>query len=120
SFGITALGPYSGGLSGDGESIELLNAQFAQIDRVNYGVSFPWPIAADGEGSSMELINPALDNNLGSSWRSSSSASTLLPPSPGLANSVASTTAPPNIRQVNHTPAAPTTTDSVIITAKIT
>ena len=29
---------------------------------------------ADGNGASMELINPALDNNLGSSWRPSYTA----------------------------------------------
>ena len=34
--------------------------------------SFPWPVGANGSGSSMELINPLLDNDLGGSWRSSS------------------------------------------------
>jgi len=71
-FGATALGPYSGGLSGSGERINLVDTSNALIDRVDYGVDFPWPTAADGSGSSMELINPALDNDLGSSWRSSS------------------------------------------------
>lgn len=70
-FGVTALGPYSGGLSGDGENIELSDALGQVVDEVDYKVSFPWPIAADGNGASMELINPELDNNLGSSWRAS-------------------------------------------------
>lgn len=70
-FGVTTLGPYSGNLSSDGERVELRNAQGSLIDVVDYRVGFPWPIAASGEGGSMELINPSLDNNLGSSWRSS-------------------------------------------------
>jgi hypothetical protein len=70
-FGVATLGPFSGGLSGDGENVELSNAQGVVIDEVDYGVSFPWPVAADGNGASMELINPSLDNNLGSSWRAS-------------------------------------------------
>ena len=70
-FGVNSIGPYSGGLSSDGELLELRNAQGQVVDQVDYNVSFPWPIAADGNGASMELINPALDNNLGGSWRPS-------------------------------------------------
>lgn len=70
-FGVTALGPYSGRLNSEGESLELLDAGLAEVDVVDYGVGFPWPSLASGEGSSMELINPNLDNDLGSSWRSS-------------------------------------------------
>ncbi|MEN8785966.1 MAG: lamin tail domain-containing protein [Akkermansiaceae bacterium] len=71
-FGITAIGPYEGGLNSKGELLQLLDASGGVIDRVDYGVGFPWPSRAKGEGSSMELINPTLDNDLGSSWRSSS------------------------------------------------
>lgn len=70
-FGVASLGPYTGGLNSDGEHLELRNALGEVIDEVDYDVDFPWPIAADGNGASMELINPALDNNLGSSWRPS-------------------------------------------------
>ncbi|MFT7172898.1 MAG: hypothetical protein ACI9NQ_001115 [Paracoccaceae bacterium] len=70
-FGISAIGPYEGGLNSRGELLQLLNAAGAEIDHVDYGIGFPWPSRARGEGSSMELINPSLDNDLGSSWRSS-------------------------------------------------
>ncbi|MGD1977949.1 MAG: lamin tail domain-containing protein [Akkermansiaceae bacterium] len=70
-FAVPALGPYEGRLNSSGELIELLDASGAQRDQVDYGVGFPWPTRAKGEGSSMELINPNLDNDLGSSWRSS-------------------------------------------------
>ncbi len=71
NFGVTALGPYSGALSGDGETVELRSADGQTVDEVNYGVGFPWPVGASGSGSSMELINPGLDNDLGAAWRSS-------------------------------------------------
>ncbi|YCM43239.1 lamin tail domain-containing protein [Verrucomicrobiaceae bacterium 227] len=70
-FSVPALGPYSGGLNSEGELLQLLDSSGAEQDRVEYGIGFPWPSRARGGGSSMELINPALDNDLGSSWRSS-------------------------------------------------
>lgn len=70
-FGVSAIGPYGGGLNSRGELLQLLDASGAEIDSVDYGIGFPWPSRARGEGSSMELINPNLDNDLGSSWRSS-------------------------------------------------
>jgi hypothetical protein len=118
-YGTDSLGPYVGGLSGEGETIDLVDASGVRIDRVNFGVDFPWPTAADGTGSSMELINATLDNNLGSSWRSSSTAGVLGPPTAGSVNSTASAVAPPNIRQVMHTPEQPTDSEPTVITAKV-
>jgi len=63
------VGPYIGRLS-NGEMLTLRNAAGDQVDRVNYDSGFPWPTAASGAGSSMELIHPSLDNDLGGSWRS--------------------------------------------------
>ena len=117
---LPVLGPYTGGLSGEGETIDLINKAGERIDRVNFDTDFPWPIAADGEGSSMELINPSLDNNLGSSWRSSNTNGSLSPPTPGLVNSAFSTVAPPNIRQVRHLPQQPANSENTVITAKVT
>ena len=118
-YGTDSLGPYVGGLSGEGETIDLVDASGVRIDRVNFGVDFPWPTGADGTGSSMELINATLDNNLGSSWRSSSTAGVLGPPTAGSVNSTASAVAPPNIRQVMHTPEQPTDSEPTVITAKV-
>jgi hypothetical protein len=69
TYGVTALGPFTGGLSGEADDVELLDAVAQRIDRVNYKAEFPWPIASSGDGPSMELIHPELDNDLGSSWR---------------------------------------------------
>lgn len=71
AFGVTAIGQFTGGLNNDGERVALSNAQGVLIDEVEYSATFPWPIASDGGGGSMELINPLLDNNLGSNWRPS-------------------------------------------------
>lgn len=68
-FGTAALGPWTGSLSNDGERVELKNAAGIVQDEVDYGVGFPWPLGARGTGSSMELIHPSLDNDLGGSWR---------------------------------------------------
>ena len=70
-FGITALGPWEGRLRNTGEEIDLRNASGILQDQVDYNNGFPWPTGARGGGGSMELINPALDNNLGGSWRTS-------------------------------------------------
>ena len=117
---LRVLGPYAGGLSGEGETIDLIDNSGERIDRVSFDIDFPWPIAADGAGSSMELIHPDLDNDLGSSWRSSSNNGALGPPTPSAANSVYSTVAPPNIRQVRHDPQQPASTEDLIVTAKVT
>jgi hypothetical protein len=70
-WGFTPLGPWSGKLSNSGEQVRLRDAANNTVDSLTYGVGFPWPTAACGDGSSMELINPGLDNDLAGSWRSS-------------------------------------------------
>jgi hypothetical protein len=71
-FGVAAFGQWETGdrLSNEGETIELLDAGGAVIDTVTYKPGFPWPTTGDF-GTSLELINPNLDNDLGGSWRSS-------------------------------------------------
>ncbi len=71
-FGVMpTVGPYDGRLDNDGDELILRDAEVNQVDRVNYNVGFPWPLDSNGKGSSMELIHPSLDNDLGSSWRAS-------------------------------------------------
>jgi hypothetical protein len=70
-FSVTTTHQYSGNLSVEGDDLRLLDAGGGLVDRVDYKAGFPWPTAARGEGASMELIHPALDNDLGGSWRSS-------------------------------------------------
>lgn len=67
-FSVAALGPYSGRLANDGERLVLRDRQDRTVDEVEFGGEFPWPVGG-GDGGSIELIHPALDNNLGGSWR---------------------------------------------------
>ena len=71
AYGVQAYGPFEGRLSSDGETVRLRDAAGREVDEVDYGIGFPWPVASAGDGPSMELINAALDNNLGGSWRAS-------------------------------------------------
>lgn len=75
----------------------------------------------------MELINPALDNDLGGSWRASGQRvglsgafGTGTNPTPGRVNSVAATNAAPHLRQVEHSPKQPATGETIVVTAKVT
>jgi hypothetical protein len=113
-YSVTALGPWDGALNSDGERITLRNPEDTIVDEVDFRSEFPWPIAANGDGPSMQLVNPSLDNDLGSSWRSGT------PVTPGAVNSVFAANAAPNIRQVNHSPNTPASTNAVLITAKVT
>ena len=78
-FGIAALGPWIGKLKRAGERLRLRDGRGQLVDAVDYEAGFPWPTAPAGgglpteSGFSAELINPALDRNLGGSWRSSRS-----------------------------------------------
>jgi hypothetical protein len=125
-FGLTAYGPFEGSLRNEGERLILRDASGRKIDQVEYGPAFPWPTAADGEGASMELINPYLDNDLGGSWRSSGYHNSDRPetafgaPTPGYQNSVYANNAPPQIRQVKNEPAQPLSDQPITVTAKVT
>ena len=109
----TAVFQYTGSLSNDGETITLTDSSLTVVDTVSYRAEFPWPITPNGEGDSMQLINAALDNDLGGAWRAGL-------PTPGLQNSSFAANAPPAIRQVSHSPQTPTSTVPASIRAKIT
>ena len=71
-FGVhSALGPWTGKLSNQGDQIILRNLAGDTVDEVEYQLGFPWPTVGDEPGYSIELVNSTLDNNLGGSWRSS-------------------------------------------------
>ncbi len=118
-FGVSAYGPFVGKLSNDGEKIELCNSHGDEIDQVDYQLGFPWPtvgdpIAVDGDGRSIQLVNPDFDNDLAGSWRGAY-------PTPGMQNGmVFATNIPPHIRQVKHSPKQPASGEVVTITCKVT
>jgi hypothetical protein len=113
-FGVNSLGPWTGLLSNQGETVELRDANGSTADKVAYREGFPWPTVGDTPDASIELVNPAFDNDLGGNWRHSTGA-----PTPGARNSVFAENLPPIVRQVNHSPEQPKSGDSVTITAKV-
>lgn len=69
-YGITNLvGPFAdGALSNGGETVELSDASGNAIDLVIYDDSSPWPTEPDGDGPSLSLLDPELDNNVAENW----------------------------------------------------
>ncbi|MBL7154153.1 MAG: lamin tail domain-containing protein [Phycisphaerae bacterium] len=98
-FGVMILGRYAGKLNNSGEKLELAMPgdldeagirHYIRIDRINYSDgSHPencpgnidlWPMGADGEGSSLNRIDPRLYGNDPNNWSQR-------PPSPGFEDS---------------------------------
>ena len=127
------VGNWTGGLSNSRESVRVIDAAGDTVDRVAYADSGDWALRrrgpldfghegwdwiqpADGEGPSLELINPALTNDTGQNWLSSTAPDG----TPGAANSVAASNTAPLLRDVAHSPIIPRSTDNVTITARVT
>ena len=68
---VSVIGPFDFGLSGGGDAVRIFDENNTPIDSINYDDDDPWPIEADGDGATLELINPLLDNSLAASWTSS-------------------------------------------------
>ena len=128
------VGDWVGRLRHDSEAIYLRDGLGNIVDRVEYGdgtpvndvepddglddrtfLSSPWPRSADGDGPSLALLHPELDNSLGFSWRPSLNAGG----SPGQANPEVSTSPPPAVGDLDHFPAVPTSEESVTVTCRI-
>jgi len=65
------VGPMGFGFAGGGELIRLYNNTGTLIDTVHYDDVAPWPTRPDGQGATLELISPVLDNALAESWKAS-------------------------------------------------
>ena len=65
------IGEFDFGLNGGGELVRLFDADELPVDEVNYNDSSPWPLEPDGNGPTLELIHPSLDNDLGVKWATS-------------------------------------------------
>lgn len=76
------IGNFSFGLSGGGELIRLYDGTGQLQDNVTYSDSAPWPAEADGNGATLELVNPLLNGDLPENWRASTGYGT-----PGAVNS---------------------------------
>ena len=68
-------------LSNGGETIWLYNTDDQLVDSVSYGDSSPWPVQPDGNGPTLSLRDPHLDNSNAENWMASNRYGT-----PGIAN----------------------------------
>jgi hypothetical protein len=108
------FGPLKGGLSNSGESILLLDPLGNDMDLVPYRDEAPWPAGADGEGFSMELIHPDLDNRWGGAWTEGSAQG-----SPCRKNVRSVDTMAPVIAGVRHTPPLPSPASKIVVHAQV-
>ena len=132
----TVLGGWTGVLGNNGDNLELVDSSGNAVDAVSYasegdwalrrvGEGYPgqpswwrgwqWTSGASAGGKSLELIDPALPNKYGRNWAASLSDGG----TPGGPNSVAATHTAPLVIEVQHTPAVPSSTRSVTITARL-
>ena len=68
---LPMVGGYSGQLSNGGELVRLEDAHGNLADEVHYLPSGDWPHLSDGDGSSMELRHPDMDNAISTAWADS-------------------------------------------------
>ncbi|MFC1569966.1 CotH kinase family protein [bacterium] len=65
------LGDLGFGFDGDGELLQLCDGGFNIVDSLTYDDRFPWPTEPDGNGSTLALKNPNLDNAIAENWAAS-------------------------------------------------
>jgi hypothetical protein len=68
---IPLIGDFTGQLGDSGELVRLEDGWGNLVDQVDYLPSGDWPELADGDGSSMELKHPDMDNDAAASWADS-------------------------------------------------
>ncbi len=76
-------------LENTGEAVSLNTNAMVLVDDVSYNNEAPWPIEPNGNGPSLELTDPSLDNGLGSNWEVSAGVG-----SPGSTNVAVDVSAP--------------------------
>lgn len=68
---VGVIGNLGFGFGAGGDVVQLWSPRGELLDSVAYDDAAPWPIEADGGGSSLELLDPALPNDRPESWRAS-------------------------------------------------
>jgi len=131
-FVLNVVGGWTGSLGNTDEDIDLDDASSRREDSVHYASEGDWAVRGrgplhhnhrgwiwiadhDGQGKSLELINPELSNNYGQNWGASRPIGGTL----GRANSIAQANIAPLILQTTHFPTVPKSTDRVVVTAEL-
>ena len=69
--GLAGTGWFRGSRSNNGERLALLDARWRRVVEVDYSDGGAWSGLADGDGHSLELIDPLADPGAASNWRDS-------------------------------------------------
>jgi len=118
-YGISdVLGPFGGGLDNAAETLILRDERRNVRDRVRYADEGSFPESPDGEGPSLELTHPDIDNRYGPAWRASDTE-TAPDGTPGAENSRISAIPLPIVAGVKHSPVIPSSSDDVLVTALV-
>ena len=72
--GAAVAGYFQGNLSNGGERLELRDGTGRSVTAVTYDDSAPWPDSADGEGSSLEVLDPLGNPSAPANWQASVTA----------------------------------------------
>jgi len=108
SGATNVAGAFTGKLSHNGERIELFDVQGRLVDTVKFGDRAPWPLGADGYGSSLERICPAASGDDPANWASAElKRDDRIGGTPGRANGGFSAIPLPSISEVCFAPAVP-------------
>jgi len=81
---VDIFGEMNFGLAGSSDEVRIFDNFGAIIDSVSYDDEAPWPVEADGQGYSLELIDIESDNSIAESWQ----ASEYTQGSPGIENGI--------------------------------
>ncbi len=68
---IPVIGNMDFGLSSSGELLRLIHYSGYLVDSLVYENDFPWPSEPNGEGPTLELLNPGMNNAIGFNWNAS-------------------------------------------------
>jgi hypothetical protein len=68
---LPVAGQWSGGLNNRSEMITIVAQDGQLIRQLTYSDNAPWPSAADGDGSSLEIIDPSSSGAAAEHWRAS-------------------------------------------------
>ncbi|MGE5610324.1 MAG: lamin tail domain-containing protein, partial [Bacillota bacterium] len=114
---VPVFGPFTGLLDNAGDTLELAKpgspegdgyVPIVTVERIKYNNQAPWPIASDGQGSSLARIDPTAYGNEAGNWTAE-----VVGGSPGRANSDKT---PPAVQILPATPdPRETAVDSIVI-----
>ena len=108
---VRVIGDYAGRLNNAGEWVVLYTSASLAADAVAYDDEGGWPPEADGDGASLELLNPSLDNAVAQCWAAGAPMGT-----PGRVNSRYVAQPAPIVFAPRHSPAVPRPGDPIQIT----